>query len=401
MRHRLLYLFVLAFVALHASAQFERRVAKRDFNDYFKYANYDEALVPDYTLPDALLCMDGTRVTDAATWAARRRPELVQLFTTYMYGRHPEPDSTFTCTLTGRDRTILGGRALRRDIMLRLTGIGPEVCLTLVWPNDRRRTPRPTIVGLSFVDSDSIFIRHHDGSLPKGAEAWSVDTLLSRGYALATFRYTDAELDKARDRYRSSLLHRYFYRPGQTSPMPDEWGAVSCWAWTASRAADALTRLAADVTDMQRLAILGHSRLGKTALWAGVCDTRFQTVISVNSGCCGAALSRRCVGETVECVNEWSHQWFCDNFVQFSHREEYMPFDQHELLALIAPRSLFVISGTEDTWADPKGEGLACDAARPVYQLYGCPDNLVYLLREGPHAVLPSDWSFVLSNMRQ
>lgn len=144
---------------------------------------------------------------------------------------------------------------------------------------------------------------------------------------------------------------------------------------------------------------MGHSRLGKTALWTGATDRRFASVVSVNSGCCGAALSRRCVGETVECVNEWSYQWFCGNFRQFSHREETMPFDQHELLALMAPRKLIVISGTEDMWADPKGEQLACEHAMPAYALYGKQQNLIYLLRKGPHAVLKDDWSFIMKQL--
>lgn len=401
MKKMIIMLLAAVLSSSSAVAQYERRVADRDFfRAYYNNANYDESLVPDYTLPDMMLCLDGTRVSGVADWEGKRRPELMRLFTTYMFGRQPRPDSTFCFETVGADRKIWKGRAVRRDIMLHLTAGGPDVRLTLVWKKEKgERKPRKTILGLSFADSDSIYTLHKDGTRCKGGEAWQVDTLLSHGYALATFHYTDAELDKARDDFKSSLLHKHFYQKGQSYPLPDEWGAVACWAWTASRSLDALRQLAADVVDTAEVSIMGHSRLGKTALWAGATDRRFKSVVSVNSGCCGAALSRRCVGETIECVNEWSYQWFCGNFRQFSHREEYLPFDQHELLAMIAPRKLLVISGTEDKWADPKGEHLGCEAARPAYELYGKGSNLVYCLRKGPHAVLTADWSFIMRNL--
>lgn len=402
---RLLSLFLLVVfigVADNVMAQYERRVADRDFyRAYYNNANYDEALVPKYTLPDMMLCLDGSRVGSVADWEAKRRPELMQLFTTYMYGKQPRPDSTFRYEVMGKDKKTWGGKACRRDIMLHLTAGGPDVRLTLLWKVGKKPiVPRKTILGLSFVNSDSILTLHKDGTRAKGGEAWQVDSILAHGYALATFCYTDAEMDKAKDNFHSSKLHRYFYQKGQSYPLPDEWGAVACWAWTASRALDALETVAKDVVDSKDVAIMGHSRLGKTALWTGATDRRFKYVVAVNSGCCGAAISRRCVGETVECINEWSYQWFCGNFRQYSHREEYMPFDQHELLAMIAPRKLIVISGTEDLWADPKGEELGCKEAKPAYELYGKAGNLVYCLRKGPHAVLKEDWSLVLKTIR-
>ena len=344
-----------------------------------------------------MLCLDGTVVGDVKTWEEKRRPELLRLFTSFMYGKQPLPDSTFSFERMGKDRKVLNGRAMRRDMMLHLTGDGPDVQLSLVWANDRNRLPRKTMMGISFIPNDSIFTFYPNGKRPKGAEAWDIDSLFAHGYALATFCYTEAEADKAKDLFKSSRLHRHFYQKGQHYPLPDEWGAIACWAWTASRAMDALGALAADIVDMQQVGIMGHSRLGKTALWAGATDQRFATVVSVNSGCGGAALSRRCVGETLECVNEWCHHWFCGNFRQYSHREEWLPFDQHELLALIAPRRLVVISGTEDHWADPKGEGISCQEAEAAYRLYDKPQQINYLLREGPHQVMAVDWHFILT----
>lgn len=398
---RFILFLAITLSPIAGRAQYERRVADRDFfRAYYNNANYDEKLVPAYTLPDMMTCLDGTKVASAETWEKKRRPELMDLFTKYMYGKQPQPDSTFSFETIGSDRAVWNGRAMRRDIMLHLTADGPDVRLTLVWRKGRRKhAPRKTILGLSFISSDSIWQWRQDGTRPKGAEAWQTDSLLSHEVLLATFCYTDAEPDKAKDDFRSSSLHRHFYSKAQQYPLPDEWGAVACWAWTASRALDAIERLAADVCDTADVSVMGHSRLGKTALWTGAADQRFKTVIAVNSGCCGAALSRRCVGETAECINEWSYHWFAGNFRQFSHREEYMPFDQHELLALIAPRKLVAISGSEDMWADPKGEGLACQEALPAYRLYGKPQNIAYLLRKGPHAVLNSDWHFILSQL--
>ena len=393
--------FLLATVCCGmCKAQYERTCVKRDFNAYYKNANYDETKVPEYSLPNVMLCLSGERVNSAERWEAVRRPELMSLFTEFMYGRQPAPDSTFRMETAGADRKLKNLRALRRDIIMHLTADGPDVTLSIIWRNKgKRAVPQKTILGLSFIPTDSILTVHKDGSLPKGAEAWQVDSLLSHGFALAIFCYTDAEKDKAKDDFQSSLLHRHFYKPAQQYPMPDEWGALACWAWTASRAVDAMQRLAADVVKLDDIAVMGHSRLGKTALWAGATDQRFRAVVAVNSGCCGAALSRRCFGETLECVNEFSYQWLCGNFRQFSHRENYLPFDQHELLALIAPRKLIVISGTEDLWADPKGEELGCTYARLVFSLYGKSDALVYRLRQGPHAVLKNDWSFILKTL--
>lgn len=387
---------VLMIVSGESFAQFERRVAKRDFYDYYNNANYDETLVPEYTLPDLFACLDGTKADKPEAWEKHRRGELIDLFTEYMYGRMPMPDATFSFERMAKDKPCLNGKIMRRDIMLHLTSDGPDVRLTLLFPRHARKMK--TILGLSFADTDSVVTVYDDGSQPKDALSWPVEKILQSGFALALFRYTDAEGDKAKDMFRSSKLHKHFYKNGQTSPLPNEWGAVACWSWTASRAMDAIEKLAPDVVDLENVTIMGHSRLGKTALWAGATDERFARVVAVNSGCCGAALSRRCVGETVECVNEWSYQWFCGNFRQFSHKEETMPFDQHELLALVAPRKLMVISGKEDLWSDPKGEGLACESARPVWQLYGKPENIVYILREGPHAVLQSDWQAILND---
>lgn len=177
---------------------------------------------------------------------------------------------------------------------------------------------------------------------------------------------------------------------------PDQWGAIAAWAWGLSRALDYLCT-DKDV-DASRVALIGHSRLAKTALWAGAVDSRFAMVIANESGCGGAAISRRSYGETVGIINRSFPHWFCDNFKKYSENESALPVDQHELLALIAPRPLCIGSAREDRWSDPQGERLGMEAALKVYDLYGksASSRVAYHIRDGRHEIYPEDWEAYL-----
>ena len=363
------------------------------------FINYVEADIPDYTLPDPLVTDAGQPVTDAKMWWEQRRPELLLLFETEMYGR--TPGFSFAkegflrhprIEVRAEKKDALNGKAIRREVRLHFTEKtdGPYIDVLLYLPAAAKQ-PVPAFVGLNFWGNQSItnepdvlicdswMIAQSDGSVVNsrsteksrgvGKSRWEIEMIIDRGYALATACYHDIDPDFD-DGFQNGF-HPYFYKEGQKRPAQHEWGNIGAWAWGLSRMLDYLET--EPTVDAKRVAVIGHSRLGKTALWAGAQDQRFAVVIANNSGFGGGSLSKRILGETIEICNHLRPHWYCGNFTYYNENSVALPFDQHELLALIAPRPVYLAVAEDDRAADPKGEFLTALNADAVYRFLGTP----------------------------
>lgn len=390
-----------------------------------KPANYDESKVPAYTLPDALKAEDGTVIDSVELWESKGRPEILRLFEEHVYGTLPQGDVALRTKVRSMKTDALDGKAVRREVTVFFTDddAGPRMELLIYTPVGASG-PVPAFLGYNFkgnhaLENDSSihlseswmreneeqgFVKNKATEKSRGSEAsrWPVARVIERGYGLVTLNYGDIDPDFD-DGFRNGI-HALFER-GEGSRAGDAGGSISAWAWGLSRVLDVLER--DQLIDAKRVAVIGHSRLGKTALWAGATDPRFAMVISNNSGCGGAALSRRQFGETVKVINTAFPHWFCLNHRQYNDKEASLPVDQHLLLALIAPRPVYVASAEEDRWADPRGEFLSLYHAGPVYELFGktpLPSHEMprvnepmmrdvgYHIRTGKHDLTEYDW---------
>ncbi len=283
-------------------------------------ANYDESKVPAYTLPDPLVLADGRKVTSVESWQKQRRPELLRLFEEQVYGRAPGRPAGQAFQVTSVATDALGGTATRKEVAIRLTGVadGPTIRLLLYVPNGTNGRRVPAFLGLNFGGNHTVTAdpgislsdrwvagggrgscvannRATEACRGTAASQWAVEKIIARGCALATVYYGDLEPDSP-EGWKLGIRAALGADGARTAFEADQWGAISAWAWGLSRVMDYLeTDRAIDAT---RVALFGHSRLGKTALWAGARDPRFSIVISNNSGAGGAALSRRIFGET-------------------------------------------------------------------------------------------------------
>jgi hypothetical protein len=384
-------------------------------------ANYDEAKMPSYTLPDPLVCFDGQRVVDVKLWWEKRRPEILRAFAENVYGRTPELKTEPRYEVTETDAHALGGLATRKQVTIRLfpEADAPRIDLLLFIPNAATK-PAPAFLSLNYgnqgVHDAPAITPSRDTKTKRGENAsrWPLEMILKRGYALATFAGADVEQDKhgsgtfmKPDAWRLGVRGYALRKAGRAGRADDDWGAIGAWAWGLSRALDYLETVVA--IDAKKVAVIGHSRTGKTALWAAAQDERFAIAISNNSGAGGAALAKRIFGEAVLHSPEI---WFCKNYRRFAENESALPVDQHELIALIAPRPVYVASATEDPWADPRGEFLSALHAEPVYRLFGLAglgvkempaadkpvgDIIGYHLRTGKHDITAYDWQQYLN----
>lgn len=362
----------------------------------------DESRVRPYTLPDPLLCADGTRVATRDDWERKGRPETLAQFEKWIYGRSPAPPKEVRYEVLSTDPKALEARATRKHVRI-TAGDGMKSYSFETWvlvPNGApAAVPCFLLINNRPVSSADPTRGTKDGF-------WPAEDIIARGYATAVFRTEDVDPDRNGPEARAKGV-RGVWPAGSGKVGEDAWATIGAWSWGASRVLDYLqTEKAIDAT---RVAVIGHSRGGKTALWAGAQDRRLALVISNDSGCCGAALSKRVFGETPALINRGFPYWFCENFKRFNDHEDDLRIDQHQLLALIAPRALYIASASEDLWADPKGEFLSLAHAAPVYALYDLPGfrtdempavdtskargKVAYHLRPGPHNLTPYDWS--------
>jgi hypothetical protein len=389
--------------------------------------NTDESKVGSYTLPELLVTAEGRRVTDASLWRNVRRGELLASFAASTYGRTPALPVQLQATVVATKRDAVGGLATRTLVEIRFFAdpAAPKITLMLYVPN-ASRGPAPVLVGLNYYGLASVeadpalplsdqwmrptkemgIVNNRATEATRGIHAsrWPLALALKRGYAVATYYYGDLEPDHP-DGWRDGLRGYLMRREGRVARDPEEWGAIGVWAWGLSRAREYLATLPA--LDARRITVFGHSRHGKTALWAGAQDEAFAAVISNNSGEGGASLGRRDFGERVADSVRVNIFWYCENYRSWVGRASARPVDQHMLLALSAPRPLYVASATLDLGADPRGEFLAAVHAAPAFALFGYkgletanwprPDTPIghrigYHVRTGEHDITAYDW---------
>ena len=386
--------------------------------------NYDEKEVPNYTLPDLLVSEKGRKIKNVKRWEKIRRPELLKLFAQEVYGKIPVEIDIANVIIHEEAGEVFNGLGVRRQVELVFKKDDLELSVELLMYLPKTPERVSVFLGYNFYgnhtvaddpdirlteswvrDNPSFGIVHNqvtEQSRGVRDNRWPVMEILEAGYGVATMYCGDVDPD--RDNFQDGI-HPFSYQLGQFRPGYDEWGTISAWAWGLTKAMDYLSTDAG--VDSTKVIVFGHSRLGKAALWAGALEQRFAMCISNNSGCRGAALSRRQFGETVGRITKSFPHWFCENLNKYAWREEKLPVDQHMLLALIAPRPLYVASATEDLWADPKGEFLSALEAGKVYQLYDVeglpvtempdPDSpvsgtIAYHLRTGKHDITNYDW---------
>jgi len=355
-------------------------------------------------LPDLFLYKDGEKVTNVEQWEKKRRPEILELFRRHVYGRAPiqRPEKLMFETEEVKENIMEGNATLKK---INIVFEGPygegKIGLILFVPTHVKK-PVPCFLLICNRSKENM-----DKTREVKSDFWPAEYIISRGYAAAVFHVSDVDPDE-HDGFKNGVHGIFDSR--ETPRSSDAWGTISAWAWGASRVMDYLE------TDSDihagKVAVIGHSRGGKTALWCGAQDERFSMVVSNNSGCTGAALSRGKKGETISDINRLFPHWFCENYKIYAHRENDLPVDQHMLLALIAPRLLYVASATQDDWADPQSEFLSCVHAEPIYHFYGLkglettqmpePESPVhkgkigYHLRTGEHDLTWYDWKCYL-----
>jgi hypothetical protein len=406
-----LFIYTLLFISL-ASCKKEAEVI------------YDEADVPKYTLPEILISEKGDSIKSSSEWTNLRKKEILNLFSSEVYGKFPDMEYSIEFEEKLFPGSYFNGSANIKEILATVTTENGSDSFSMLYIFPANKKEVSVFVGLNFkgnhtIDTLSLISVHKEwvaddqrldsadhkaSTANRGSTAsrWPIQTIIDKGYGLLTAYYGAFDPD-----YDDGFLngfHPLFAEHGkvQKSNSP---GSISIWAKGMSLMVDYLVQ--DSIADHSGIIAIGHSRLGKTALWSAANDDRYSAVISNNSGCGGAALSRRSFGETVERINTVFPHWFCDKFTKYNGMERKLPVDQHMLLALMAPRPLYVASASEDKWADPMGEYLSLKEVLPVYKLFGITQNFpermpnpnipydgvtAYHIRSGKHDITAFDW---------
>lgn len=378
-------------------------------------------------LPDPLVMFDGSRVASKQQWIDKRRPELKTLFQHYMYGYLLPPEKV-AAKIEHEDAKAFDGKATLRDVTISFgPPETPPIHLLLVVPN-HRKGPAPVFVGIAFCGNHALvndpavrlptvwMYPNHPGvknnratesGRGKEIDVWALEQSIDRGYAVATFYNGDVDPDRADARQGiQPHLRKKDHKPG-----PHDGGTIAAWAWGVHRVVDYLCDHK-DI-DKKRIAVVGHSRLGKTALLAAALDERIALAIPHQAGCGGTAPSRNDnpKAESVKRINTSFPHWFDDTFKEFNDRTDRLPFDQHCLAALMAPRPVLFSNAVEDQWANPPGQFKVLQAADPVYRFLGVaglaakempsPGKLIdsklgYYIRPGKHSMTKEDWKIFL-----
>jgi len=385
--------------------------------------NTIEEKVPPYILPDPLTAKDGKKITSAAAWNNQQRPYIYHLFEENVYGRFPLEKIPLQFVVRETNNHALNNLAVRKQVRIYLNPPANSVYIDLlVYLPAAAKTPVPVFTGYNFTGNHTIANdtgiylstswmppkakgvvdnRATDSSRGTDTAQWQLREILSHGYGLAVAYYGDIEPDNP-DGWKTGI------RTTMSTALqikPEEWSAIGAWAWGLDRIMDYLQQDKA--IDAKRIALIGHSRLGKAALWAGAGDQRFAIIISNESGEGGAALSKRWYGETVAIINQHFPHWFVANYKKYNDNTAALPVDQHMLLSLMAPRPLYVASAEGDQWSDPRGEFLSARHADPVYALFNkkgigtdsmpalhqpVGQTVRYHIRAGKHDVTLYDW---------
>lgn len=360
--------------------------------------NYDESKVGVYQLPELLITQSGETVSTPEQWEKIRRPEILQLFENQVYGQVPKDFDDIRFKVTNEDKKAMNGKATLKEVAITVTRNNKSVILNLrMFTPNKAKKPVPMFLVINHrgVKTMDVTRQNKDGF-------WPAEEVIEAGYGISGFDVIDVSPDD-KVKFTEGILEQLY--PEQLK-MDNGMRGLGAWGWGASRAIDYFEKDKS--VDATKVISVGHSRGGKSSLWFGAQDQRVAITISNESGNSGAALSRRNFGETVERITSSFPYWFCPNYQKYAGNEDNLPIDQHMLIALMAPRAVYVASAAEDLWADPKGQYLALKEAQPAFKLYGIETNLPSEMpevnkqiirphmgfhnREGKHNMTPYDW---------